>query len=480
MPHPSCGARRKDGMDDFNVLVIVSDTLRRDHVGAYGGQVQTPHLDRFAQEAIVFDSHIIGSFPTMPARADYLTGLLSLTFMGWEPLPAHLPTLPAALSEAGYTTVGVVDTPFFVRDGWGYDRGFDDFYWIRGQGEDTRPLERSDSRRLWLSEADRFAARTMTEASLWLDRNYREKFFLYVDTWDPHEPWDAPDYYTSLYLPDYDGAELFPAYRKVSEAGLTEHELQLARALYAGEVTMVDRWIGFLLDKVRVLGIADRTIVIVLSDHGFYFGEHDFLGKADWFDAGATQLAEDAQAPAWLAESWLFTLLRSPLYQELTRVPLIVRVPGLSPGRRSALTTAIDLPATILDLAGVAEQEMHGLSFKNVLVGEDKHRDFVVSSWPLYFAQGEYTSAVDGKRRAVSTYMPITVTTRTRSLLIGGPDDAPELYDLEADPTETTNIWDQRRPEDEQLFNDAIDYLEQCGTADASLTPRRRPLPTHS
>jgi arylsulfatase A-like enzyme len=466
-------------VSDFNLVVILSDTLRRDHLGTYGGGIQTPHLDRFAAESVVFDHHIAGSFPTMPARADLLTGLLSLTFMGWEPLPRHLTTIPSVLSQAGYTTVGVVDTPFFVRDGWGYDRGFDDFFWIRGQGEDTRPLERSDSRSVWLSENDRFAAQTMRQASDWLERNHREKFFLYVDTWDPHEPWDPPDYYTSLYDLAYAGGEIFPAYRKFSESGLSTDDLALARALYCGEVTMVDRWVGFLLDKLRVLGIEDRTIVLFLSDHGFYFGEHDYFGKADWFDAGETQLSEDADAPVWLAQSWLFTLLRSPLYQELTRLPLLVRHPEIAPGRRSALTTAIDIPATILDLAGVDAPQMHGQSFAPALADELKqHRNFAVTSWPLYFAQGEYTSAVDGKRREIGSYMPITVTTRERSLLIGGPDDEPELYDLVNDPEEVFDIWPQRTPADEQLFVDALRYLEECGTPPDFLAPRRHVLPT--
>jgi arylsulfatase A-like enzyme len=466
-------------VSDFNVLVIVSDTLRRDHLGTYGGSIQTPHLDRLAAQSVVFDQHVAGSFPTMPARADLLTGLLSLTFMGWEPLPAGLTTLPSVLSQAGYATVGVVDTPFFVRDGWGYDRGFDDFFWIRGQGEDTRPRERSDSRSVWLSENDRFAAQTMRQASDWLERNHREKFFLYVDTWDPHEPWDAPAYYTALYDPAYTGGEIFPAYRKVSESGLSSEDLALARALYCGEVTMVDRWVGFFLDKLRVLGLDDRTIVLFFSDHGFYFGEHDYFGKADWFDAGETQLSEDAEAPAWLAESWLFTLLRSPLYQELTRLPLFVRHPDIAPGRRSALTTAIDIPATVLDLAGAELPQMHGRSFTPALADAGVgHRDFVVTSWPLYFAQGEYTSAVDGKRRGIGSYMPITVTTRERSLLIGGPDDEPELYDLVNDPSETTDIWSQRTAEDERLFADALRHLEECGTPPEFLEPRRQALTT--
>src|SRR3989441_2597504 len=169
--------------------MIVADTFRRDHLGAYGNStIRTPHLDRLAASSIVFDHHVISSFPTMPARADFLTGRFSYAHMGWEPLPQHLPTLPGALSAAGYLTMGVVDTPFFIREGFGYDRGFDDFIWIRGQGDDTKPEERLDARLTWIGEADRLVARTMTAADQWLGRHHHQRLFLYVDTWDPHEP----------------------------------------------------------------------------------------------------------------------------------------------------------------------------------------------------------------------------------------------------------------------------------------------------
>src|SRR5215218_6905583 len=122
--------------DRPNFLVIVSDTFRRDHLGAYGNPViRTPNLDAFARSSLVFDRHIVSSFPTMPARADILTGLFSYTSMGCEPLPARLP-------RAGYLSLGVVDTPYFIRNGFAYDRGYDDFIWERGQGDDTRPNER--------------------------------------------------------------------------------------------------------------------------------------------------------------------------------------------------------------------------------------------------------------------------------------------------------------------------------------------------
>ena len=468
--------------DRPNFLVIVSDTFRRDHLGAYGNPViRTPNLDAFARSSIVFDRHIVSSFPTMPARADILTGMFSYTSMGWEPLPARLPTLPGLLCRAGYLTMGVVDTPYFIRNGFAYDRGFDDFIWVRGQGDDTRPHERSDYRETWRSESDRLVARTVTEAEHWLERHYKEQFFLYVDTWDPHEPWDAPEYYTNMYRPGYEGRQLYPSYAKWEEAGLTTDDVELAHATYCGEVTMVDFWIGRLLAKIDVLGLRENTWVLFASDHGFYFGEHGYFGKAEWIntlDAGTIAIAEDATLPGWLSESWLLTVGWSPLYQELIRVPLIVRGPGLGTGRRSAMTTAPDIAPTILELAGIeAPATVRGESFLDVIRGErTEHRPFVISSWPLYFAEGKITTAVDSRPRRIASYMPLTVTTQNRSLILGGPTDTPELYDLENDPREQTNVWEQRVDEGGSLMRHAISFLVRQVTPEEYLTPRRMAL----
>jgi arylsulfatase A-like enzyme len=462
-----------------NVVMIVSDTFRRDHVGTYGNSwIRTPNLDRFAARSVVFDQHRISSFPTMPARADFLTGRFSYTFMGWEPLPPGLETLAAILSRAGYLTMGVVDTPFFIRDGYGYDRGFDDFIWIRGQGDDTRPHERADARALWRSEADRLVARTMTAADSWLERHYQEPFFLYVDTWDPHEPWDPPDYYTKLYQPDFTGPARYPAYAKWREAGLTREEVDAAHAAYCGKITMVDRWIGMLLDKLEVLGVAENTLVVFTSDHGHYFGEHDYFGKAEWIHDPDAKLSDDAEVPTWFSQSWLLTIGWSPLYQELTRVPLMIRAPGVAAGRRSALTTAPDIPATILDLLGIAAPaRLQGQSLRGVLVqAAPEHRPFVISSWPLYFAKGELTSAVDSRRRKIASYMPITVSTRRFTLIIGGPTEPPELYDLDHDPGEANNVWTQHIMEGSALFRAAIDFLRSAGTAEKFIAPREESL----
>jgi arylsulfatase A-like enzyme len=467
-------------VDRPNVVVNVADTFRRDHLGAYGNPtIRTPHLDEFARSSVLFDHHLLSSFPTMPARADILTGTFSYTHMGWEPLPRHLITLPELLSRAGYATMGIVDTPFFIRNGFGYDRGFDDFVWVRGQGDDTRPQERSDARSMWRSESDRLVARTMTEAENWLERHYDERFFLYVDTWDPHEPWDAPDYYTAKYRKGYSGEQIYPCYGNWKEAGLTRNDVDLGHATYCGEVTMVDFWIGRLLGKLDALGLWENTIVFFTSDHGFYFGEHDYFGKAEWVYDPEAVVTQDSSLPGWLADSWLLTVERSSLYRELTNVPLIVRGPGLEPGHRQAMTTAPDLAPTIVELAGLGgvPTTVIGESFGSILAGtQDEHRPFVVSSWPLYLAEGEIVTAIDSKARRIADYMPLTVTTRERTLILGGPEDEPELYDLTRDPHEQENVWAEHTKESASLIGHAISFLERQGTLEEYLAPRREAL----
>jgi arylsulfatase A-like enzyme len=466
--------------DRPNIVVIVADTFRRDHLGAYGNPwIHTPYLDEFARSSVVFDHHVVSSFPTMPARADILTGTFSYTHMGWEPLPRHLLSLPEILSKAGYLTMGVVDTPFFIRNGFGYDRGFDDFVWVRGQGDDTRPHERADARGMWRSEEDRMVARTVTEAERWLERHYDEQFFLYVDTWDPHEPWDAPDYYTARYREGYAGEQIYPAYGNWQDAGLTKDDVDLGHATYCGEVTMVDFWIGRLLAKLDALGLKENTLVFFTSDHGFYFGEHGYFGKAEWVHEPEASVTQDSLVPEWLTNSWLLTVDRSPLYRELTNVPLIVRGPGLEAGRRQAMTSAPDLAPTILELAGLGRAPtMTGESFHNVLLAGtgDEHRPFVVSSWPLYLAEGEIVTAIDSKARRIANYMPLSVSTRERTLILGGPDDEPELYDLTSDPGEQNNVWRELDGEGEALCEHTLSFLERVGTPEAYLTPRCQAL----
>jgi arylsulfatase A-like enzyme len=316
----------------------------------------------------------------------------------------------------------------------------------------------------------------MTQAESWLERHHDEQFFLYVDTWDPHEPWDAPEYYTARYREGYQGEQIYPAYGNWKKAGLQKDDVDLGHATYCGEVTMVDFWVGRLLAKLDALGLTENTLVFFTSDHGFYFGEHDYFGKAEWVHDPEASVTADSSVPDWLTDSWLLTVERSPLYSELTNVPLMVRGPGLEPGRTQAMTTAPDLAPTIMELTGLGgvPTTMTGDSFGGVLNRtREEHRPLVVSSWPLYLAEGEIVTAIDSKARRIADYMPVTVTTPERSLILGGPDDEPELYDLTRDPGEQDNVWRTQGGEGGLLAEEALSSLEGVRTPEEYLAPRR-------
>ena len=124
----------------MNIILIMSDTLRFDHLGCYGNDwIHTPYIDRFAQDAIVFDRAHCGSFPTVPCRNDVLTGRWTFTYKPWAPLGADETVLAEVLGEAGYLTALFVDTPHPFAPGFNYQRGFKAWELIRGQEH----LERS-------------------------------------------------------------------------------------------------------------------------------------------------------------------------------------------------------------------------------------------------------------------------------------------------------------------------------------------------
>ena len=251
----------------MNIIWIVADTFRRDHIGAYGNTtVRTPSLDALAAGAVRFDRHYSAGFPTMPTRADHQTGRWTMSFMGWEPLPREVTTLAEILAGHGFHTAASVDTPYYLRDGMNYDRGFQSFFMNRGQDtlwslspEPGYHHESLDVRDAWRYESDRNAPSTFMTAIQWLQRHYKDDFFLYVDTWDPHEPWDAPSYYTELYWPDYDGELVLPLYGNWHDVPRYEEAtLRKGHATYCGEITMVDTWLGFLLKSVENMGLLEK------------------------------------------------------------------------------------------------------------------------------------------------------------------------------------------------------------------------------
>jgi arylsulfatase A-like enzyme len=456
--------------------------MRRDALGCYGGDwVKTPNLDAFAKRAMAFEDAFLCSFPTVPTRHDVLTGRYTFTFKSWSPLDKDTVTLQDVLRPAGVYTSLVADTPHPFKPNYNYQRDFDFAQINRGQeGDDykTDPIPVKmpcDSRKLrngdktvtqYLRnvsdrkvEEDYFCAKTLRGAAEWLEKNHnRQPFFLYVDTFDPHEPWDPPKSYVEAYDPGYKGEEvIYPRYERWGDF-LSPAELKHCRALYAGEASMVDRWTGHLLEKIERLGLLENSLVIFISDHGFYLGEHGFIGKS------------------YIRENKYQNL---PLYSQVCRVPFLAHFPGCREGARiSALVQSVSLPATICDYLGVKKPDSFaGPSLWPLLQGkEEKVLDIVISSPTLSaiemkkpqptnrasITDGNWLLVIGSNREGEPGDKTASVDSLERSIApLTGEKLTPELYDLQHDPECLKNIVAEQKDRTEELHRKFVDFLKR-------------------
>ena len=394
----------------MKAILVNADTFRRDHMGAYGNKwIHTPNLDRLAAESALFEQAYIGSFPTVPNRRDLFLGLgdKGVPFNRWKAIDNDEVTIGERLGAAGIHSMMITDVQNNVTRGLNLFKGFSAWYCNRGQEADPYwsdaevPLEwpvppdliryqaevwhqvliNRAHRRV---ETDWFAPGTHQLACEWLERNYkRDRFFLYIDTFDPHEPWDPPEWYEKLYDPGFKGRRFeAPTYGIVKKLGITKREMQNIRARYAGEVTMVDAGIGRLLDTLCKLGIWDDTLLIFTSDHGAYFdypGDNGLVCKAH-------MLGDDGRIMGG-GKPPKKPLHYYPHWTGVCRIPLLVHVPGQKKGQRiSAIAQPWDLAPTILDALGIGKpSELWGESLLPLIAGKTrKIRDAAVLGNPAH------------------------------------------------------------------------------------------------
>ena len=341
----------------MNVVVVLMDTLRRDQLGCYGNaQGVTPALNAFSERATVFTNSYMGSYPCMPARYDLWTGNCTFPWRGWAPLEYDEIDIAQALRDQEVTTQLITDHYHLWQWGSGnYHMSFHGAQFIRGQESDNWITDTSIETRWpadpskmkpayplyhrntahFTREEDYFAPSVFRAAMNWAEGNRdQESFLLMIDSFDPHEPWHTPEHYWRLFDPDYQGDHpVWPPYGKPT--ALTERELKHVYALYRGEVRMCDVWFGRFLEHLGNLGLLDETIVIVTSDHGFLFGEHDWLGKHT-----------------------------DTLYNHIAHTPLLIYHPDVPGGRRvDHLVQLYDLYPTVLEALGARIPEsIHGRS----------------------------------------------------------------------------------------------------------------------
>ncbi|MDE2357324.1 MAG: sulfatase [Alphaproteobacteria bacterium] len=464
-----------------NVILILLDSLNRHMLGCYGAHdFATPQIDRLAARSVRFDRHYVGSLPCMPARHDILCGALDFLWRPWGSVEIWEDAITAHLRAAGVTSQLITDHPHLFETGgenyhvdftaWDYQRGHEgdawktrpDPSWVGAPSFGRGHMPYDNSRGWFRGEADFPGPRTLAAGARWIEDNAgcHDRFFLMIDEFDPHEPFDTPEPYASLYDPDWEGPHLiWPPYAVdgVARGVLTARDGAQIRACYGGKLTMIDAWLGRLLDALDAKALWDDTLVILCTDHGHYLGERDIWGKPG-----------------------------APLYEPMARIPLMMAGPGLAPGACDALTTSVDLFATLAELFDVASvrQSTHGVSLLPLLRGEtDAVRDHVLAGvWgrevQLITKAWKYVRAPIAANAPLAVYsnrwstMPTHVLSRQDEMPLpdhrarldrmpGSPTpvlkqiwqagdrvpfwaarrfSGPALFDLEADPDEGTNL----------------------------------------
>lgn len=406
-----------------NVVFLYTDDQARWGLGAYGNaEIQTPNLDRLAQQGALFRNAFTTTPVCSPSRAaQFASRYPSQLGIGDWINPTTEPDLglapdaigwPELLRANGYATglfgkwhLGTLDKFHPTR------QGFDRFFGFRGGG--NRPMNprlevMGTVRQLEGSLPDRL----VDQGLMFLDANRDRPFLLAVHFRAPHAPY-AP-------VPEMDSAiyrDLDPTIPDVP--GLPRDRVKKLTREYYASISSVDRNVGRLLDRLESLGLSENTIVIFTSDHGYMIGHHGLWHKGN---------------AAWLVEGK--TGRRPNMFEESIRVPLIVRWPGvIEPGRRlERLVANIDLFPTILDLVGLGVPEnltIAGRSFAPLLRGQEA--DAPPEPDSAFFGQYDMHHGQVARMRMIRT--PEWKLVRHFE-----PDGVDELYHLADDPGETRNL----------------------------------------
>lgn len=479
-----------------NVIVIMADTLQFNYLGCYGNSwMKTPNYDRFATQSTLFENAYADALPTVPCRRSMLTGRFSLPHIGWAPLQPEDTTIQDILWGTGVQTALIYDTAPMRLPKYGFSRGFDYVKFSHGQELDTEYFENDElygfksedyfedrskigiepvvvetisrevdcllkHRQHWRSDEDSQVATVMKDSMSWLENDVdrTKPFFLWIDSFDPHEPWDPPSVWEPdldyMYDPGYKGKDQICPLPGPIEDRFTEKELHHIRMLYAEKVTLVDKWVGKLLDKVRQLGLWDDTMIILTSDHGQPLGNgehgHGLMRK-----------------------------FRPWPYEELAHIPMLIRVPGEGAGKRvPSFVQGCDIGPTILDWLGhggakegeysafeqknlLSTEDMTGESLLPIVTGEkDKVRDFAITgyygfSWSIITEQHSYIHWLPNE--ATSTDEVVKKIYDSAGMAAGE-----DTKDLQSEEMWTCNPQsDVSVPESDELYDRELDQFQQ-------------------
>jgi arylsulfatase A-like enzyme len=389
----STGATPARDAQARNVVVLLIDTLRASKLQLYnpGSRVKTPVLDGFAAQGALFERPQAPANWTKPSVTSVLTSLYPSSHhvvAQTAKLSDSVTMLSEAFQGAGFKTASFI-TNSFVSPAFGFDQG-----WDLNVNMD------------YLADThDGNAENVFKAAREWIEKNHEERFFLYIQTIDPHVPYDPPAQYLQMYdSKPYSGQVInketpeLLVEANANPAKLTERDKVRVEALHDGEITYHDTELGRFLEKMHELGLDENTIMVVTADHGEEFEEHGKWGHGH------------------------------SVYQELLHVPLVFRWPGVIPAglRIDPVVSIIDIGPSVLDAAGVSiPAAFEGRS----LMG------FTRGDWP----RGPYAAFTEWEN------LDKVIRAGDWKLVLNyfGP---PELYDLRNDPGEQQKLDGSKHP----------------------------------
>jgi arylsulfatase A-like enzyme len=384
----------------LNILVLLIDTLRADRLGCYGWErAVTPHIDSLARAGVRFDDVTSAASWTLPSHASLFSSLYASEHGVNERgvrLAKEVTTLAEVLRAHGYLTAAFVEGGF-VHTRCGFDQGFDTFD-STGQGTAAEP---------------RNVHQTFGKGLKWIEEA-GQPWFAFLHTYELHSPYDPELEDRARLVRSYSGplpSRVHPPdypWGRGAPVRITEEDTRYLSDLYDAEIAYTDRAIGDVLRFLEEHDLARNTLVVLTSDHGEEFGDHGHFGHG------------------------------FSLYQEQLRVPLLLRLPGRFEGGTvlSHPVHGIDLAPTLVELAGAnVPAEWSGVPVS--LTPSERERELFVP-----FRTRKEGLATRALRAGKLKYIDYAASDRPLDELGKGP----LLFDLEQDPSETTNLWSKLGP----------------------------------
>lgn len=405
---------------NVNVILMVLDALRADHLSCYGYNKKTsPNMDAVASRGTLFEKAFAPLPMTQPSLASMFTSLYPQSHgikRNDLALSPKAETLAEILHKAGWDTAAVTGASN-LDSVFGLNQGFQFYEDSLGRKMDPE-IKAVDQMKRW----ERSAETVNQIAFRWLDQHNPQKpFFLFLHYYDPHKPYHPPAPYSQMYDQGSD-------------------EKTKIRALYDGEVTYMDHHLGLLFQKLQKMGLMQKTLLVITADHGEGLGDHN-----------------------WQGHIW-------KIYDEAVRVPFIVAGPDIPSGKRiSSLNENIDLLPGLLEYLNVPlRKHFQGKSFLRAIRGPEKIRNAVLlekAKPPWNFRQLE----ADWEKFPYSQWAFRTETEK----FIWSSDKKHEFYDLTRDPGELHNLFSTERERAMRLFKQGVAYKAQFGRFGLGVKPVR-------